>query len=133
MKRDYECRFCGNPSTKYEGVNVCKDCETVCFFENVSINEKHQKITEYLGEIQSRVLEQQDYFHRIEQKFLSGEILLPLEQEIRTNLLEFQSIRGELEVYIRDGSALNSKNDRQLLYRLLMLSKWLSKYFRRDT
>ena len=132
MKHDYECRFCGKPSTKHEGVNVCKDCETVCFFENVSINEKHQKITEYLVKTQSQVLEQQNYFHQIEQKYLLGEILLPLEQEIRTNLLEFQSIRGELEVYIRDGAALNSKNERQLLYRLLMLSKWLSKYFRRD-
>ena len=78
------------------------------------------------------MLEQKDYLHSIEQRHINGEELTAKELEIRDNISEFQSIRSDLETYIKNDFQLSEKNARHLLYRLLVLSKWLSNYFRRD-
>jgi hypothetical protein len=75
------------------------------------------------------VLEQRSYLYEIEQKYLSKKELQSNEEEIRTNMLEFQSIRSELELYVNTHSRLSSRRERELLYKLLTLSNWLTKYF----
>lgn len=78
------------------------------------------------------MLEQQNFLHDIEQKYILNKDLTPNEQEIRKNIAEFQAIRLELEMYINNVSQLCEKNERSLLYKLIILSEWLSKYFGRD-
>ena len=132
MRHDFKCQFCGSLSETYEGIYICKVCETVCFFTNSSLDEKYRRVKEYLEEIQSQVFEQQECLHQIEQKRILRATLSALEAEVCEKIAEFQSIRIELEKLIEDGSTLYSKRDRQLLYRLLMLAKWLSGYFKGD-
>lgn len=127
-----ECKFCGKPTEVVDDVNVCNECCTVSFFKDIGLDQKQQLIMEYLNNVQKQLLEQQDYLHAIEQKHILGEKLSATELEIREKMIEFQSVRLELEAYIKINSHLNEKNERNLLYRLLILSKWLSKYFRRD-
>lgn len=126
MKHNFKCEFCDSPSERYEDIYICKACETVCFFTDCPLDEKHRKVKTYLGEIQSQILEQQEYLHQIEQKRILQVTLSNLEEEICEKMSEFHSICMELEKLIKDGSKLCTKSDRQLLYRLLMMSKWLS-------
>lgn len=123
-----KCKFCEMPTEMVEGVYVCNECCTVSFSKDIGLDQKQQLIMEYLNNIQKQLLEQQDYLHTIEQKHVLGEELF----EIREKITEFQSLRLELEAHIKSNSQLKEKNERNLLYRLLILSKWLSKYFRRD-
>lgn len=127
-----KCKFCEMPTEIVEGVYVCNKCCTVSFSKDIGLDQKQQLIIEYLNNIQKQLLEQQDYLHIIEQKHVLGEELSETEFEIRKKITEFQSVRLELEAYIKSNSQLKEKNERNLLYRLLILSIWLSKYFRRD-
>lgn len=127
-----ECKFCGKETKLLKGVYVCDECSTVSFSKDIEIKQKQKLITEYLNDIQEKVLEQKGYLHSIEQRHINGEKLTAEELEIRDNIYEFQSIRLDLETYIKNGFNLREKNCRHLLYRLLVLSEWLSNYFRRD-
>lgn len=127
-----ECKFCGKETKLLKGVYVCDECSTVSFSKDIELKQKQKLITEYLNDIQEKVLEQKDYLHSIEQRHINGEELTAKELEIRDNISEFQSIRSDLETYIKNDFQLSEKNARHLLYRLLVLSKWLSNYFRRD-
>ena len=130
---DMKCMFCGKPTEVVDRVNVCNECCTVSFFKNIGLDQKQQLIMEYLNNIQKQLSEQQDYLHAIEQKHILGEELSATELEIHEKLTEFQSVRLELELCIKSNSQLKERSKRHLLYKLLMLSKWLLKYFRRDT
>ena len=69
----------------------------------------------------------------LEQKYINGVLLTAEVLIIRNNLLEFQDIRTELEMYLsNDSGTLNEKHIKSLLYRLLTISEWLSATFRRD-
>ena len=127
-----ECKFCGKETKLLKGVYVCYECSTVSFSKDIELKQKQKLITEYLNDIQEKVLEQKDYLHSIEQRHINGEKLTAEELEIRDKIYEFQSIRLDLETYIKNGFNLREKNCRHLLYRLLVLSEWLSNYFRRD-
>ena len=127
-----ECKFCGKETKLLKGVYVCDECSTVSFSKDIELKQKQKLITEYLNDIQEKVLEQKDYLHSIEQRHINGEKLTAEELEIRDNIYEFQSIRLDLETYIKNGFNLREKTCRNLLYRLLVLSEWLSNYFRRD-
>lgn len=127
-----ECKFCGKEAKLLKGVYVCDECSTVSFSKDIELKQKQKLITEYLNDIQEKVLEQKDYLHSIEQRHINGEKLTAEELEIRDNIYAFQSIRLDLETYIKNGFNLREKNCRHLLYRLLVLSEWLSNYFRRD-
>ena len=127
-----ECKFCGKETKLFKGFYICDECSTVSFSKDIEIKQKQKLITEYLNDIQEKVLEQKDYLHSIEQRHINGEKLTAEELEIRDNIYEFQSIRLDLETYIKNGFNLREKNCRHLLYRLLVLSEWLSNYFRRD-
>lgn len=124
------CKFCGKPLVEKREFHVCDECETVGFFKEVALAETRGLISDYLKNIQCKVMEQQDFLHKIEQKYISHKYLTPDEQEIRKNILEFQSIRIELEVHVRNTSLFREKYERNLLYRLLILSEWLSNYFK---
>ena len=122
------CKFCGKPTEIVEGVYVCNECCTVSFSKDILLVQKRKLIMEYLNNIQKKLLEQRDYLHDIEQKHILGEELSETEFEIHE-----KSVRLELEADIINDSRLNEKNERKLLYRLLIMSKWLLKYFRRLT
>lgn len=128
-----KCKFCEKPTVKLGEFQVCNECYTVSFLKEITLVEKKHLILDYLNKFQCKALEQQDFLHDIEQKYILNKDLTPDEQEIRKNMAEFQAIRLELETYIKNGSQLCEKNERNLLYRLLILSEWLSKYFGRDT
>lgn len=70
--------------------------------------------------------------HDIEQKHISGYALTDEEEVIRNNMIEFQDIRLELSARIKNRSHLNKEIERNLLYRLLILSEWFSKYFKEE-
>ena len=127
-----KCKFCEKQTVEADGFWVCNECHTVSFLKDITAEERKNFVLDYLKNIQYKVLKQQDFLHAIEQKCILKEKLTPTEQEIRKNIDEFQSIRLELETYINNGSELYQKNERNLLYRLLILSEWLSKYFRRN-
>ena len=126
-----ECKFCGKATKLLKGIYVCDECCTVSFSKNIELGQKQKLIIEYLNDIQTKVLEQKDYLHLIEQRYILGEELTE-ELEIRDKISEFQSIRLDLETYIKNDFQLSEKNGKHLLYRLLILSEWLTKYFRRD-
>lgn len=127
-----KCKFCEKSTIVSGKFRLCNECHTVSFFKDIKLEEKKRLILDYLNNIQCKVLEQQNFLHDIEQKYILNKDLTPNEQEIRKNIAEFQAIRLELEMYINNGSQLCEKNERSLLYRLLILSEWLSKYFGRD-
>ena len=127
-----KCKFCEKPTIASGEFQLCNECHTVSFSKDITLEEKKYLILDYLNKIQCKVLEQQNFLHDIEQKYILNKALTPDEQEIRKNMAEFQTIRLELEMYINNGSQLCEKNERNLLYRLLILSEWLSKYFGRD-
>lgn len=127
-----KCKFCEKSTIVSGKFWLCNECHTVSFFKDITLEEKKRLILDYLNNIQCKVLEQQNFLHDIEQKYILNKDLTPNEQEIRKNIVEFQAIRLELEMYINNGSQLCEKNERSLLYRLLILSEWLSKYFGRD-
>jgi hypothetical protein len=124
-----ECIFCGNPTVTYNEYRVCKKCETISFTKEILIEEKRKIIEQYLNNVQLHILKQSEYLHHIEQAYLLKKELTSREEEIRNNMVVFQSIRTELEIYLTSRSILNTKRERELLYRLLELSPWLSKYF----
>lgn len=126
------CTFCENELSTQSGFNVCNNCHTVCFSKKSALENKYSLILKYLSDIQEKVIAQQAYLHDIEQKHILGDILTPDEKVIRTNMIEFQNIRLELNTRIEHGSHLNDKTERTLLYRLLILSKWLSEYFKEE-
>ena len=123
------CKFCGKPTEMVEGIYVCNECCTVSFSKNIKLEQRQKLIEEYLNDIQKKILEQQDYLYTIAKKHNLGEELSVTEFEIFEKLNEFQSVRLDLEIYIKFNSHLNEIDERKLLYRLLVLSKWLSKYF----
>lgn len=126
------CTFCENELSIQSEFYVCNNCHTVCFSKNISLKDKCSLILEYLSDIQEKVIAQQAYLHDIEQKHILGDILTPDEKVIRTNMIEFQDIRLELNTRIKNGSHLNNDIERNLLYRLLILSEWLSEYFKEE-
>lgn len=123
------CKFCERPTEMMEGIYVCNECCTVSFSKNIKLEQKQKLIEEYLNDIQKKILEQQDYLYTIGEKYNLGEKLSVTEFEIFEKLTEFQSVQLDWEIYINSNSHLNEKDERKLLYRLLVLSKWLSKYF----
>ena len=123
------CIFCGKPTEMVEGIYVCNECCTVSFSQKNELEQRQKLVEEYLNNIQKKLLEQQDYLHTIVQKHTSGEELSITEHEIFEKLTEFHSVRLGLEIYINFNSHSNEIDERKLLYRLLVLSKWLSKYF----
>lgn len=125
-----KCEFCEKPIKIMEGVYLCNECCAVSFFKNIELEQKQKLITDYLNDIQTKVLEQKDYLHTIEQKRISGGELSVKEFEIYEKMTEFQSVRLELETCIKNNYELKRKDERNWLYRLLILSKWFSKYFR---
>lgn len=123
------CKFCEKPTIMVGEFQICDECKTVGFYKKISQEEKKCLILDYLNEIQCKVIEQQDFLHDIEQKYILNKDLTPAEQEIRKNMADFQSIRLQLEAHIQNNSQLRKKNERNLLFRLLILSEWFSMYF----
>lgn len=126
------CMFCNKPAVKLGEYYVCDECQTVCFSKNIPLEEKYYLIRNFLSDIQCGVLKQQDILRDIEQEYISRGELTHEEFEIRNKVAEFQSLRLELEFLINNNSQLCEKSDRNLLYRLLVLSEWLSKNFKMD-
>lgn len=127
------CIYCDGTITDLNGYFVCKTCETVCYSKNISDTEKKLLIKNYLFSIQTALGKHQPLLHELEQKYIDGVSLTSQEQIIRNNLMEFQDIRIELEMYLsNDSGTLNEKHIKSLLYRLLTISEWLSETFRRD-
>lgn len=127
-----ECKFCGNELEILSGIDVCHNCHTVCFSNDISIEGKHSWVLEYLSNIQEKVVAQQAYLHDIEQKHILGSTLTDDEKVIRTNMIEFQDIHLEFNARIENGSHLNDETERKLLYRLLILSEWFTEYFKEE-
>ena len=129
---DKPCIYCEGATDEFLNFIVCNSCKTVCFTKNITDEEKTSLIEGYIKSIQCGLLKQQDFLHKIEQKHINGEKLSDKENEIRVNLLEFHNIRMELNIYkTGNGNTLNKKNIKNLLYRLLMISEWLSTNFAR--
>lgn len=127
-----ECKFCGKTAKLFKGIYVCDECRTVAFSKNISPKQKRELIKKYLNNIQKKLKKHQPNLHTIDQKYVLKENLTEIEKEIYENLSEFQSIRVELEMYIKSQSDLCKKREQHLLYRLLVLSEWLSKHFESD-
>lgn len=126
------CIFCANALSIQSGFYVCNNCHTVCFSKSSALENKYSLILKYLSDIQKKVIDQQAYLHDVEQKHISGYALADDEEIIRKNMIEFQDIRLELNTRIAGGSQLNDKTERNLLYRLLILSEWFSEYFKEE-
>lgn len=126
------CIFCANALSIQSGFYVCNDCHTVCFSKSSALENKYSLILKYLSDIQKKVIDQQAYLHDVEQKHISGYALTDEEEIIRKNMIEFQDIRLELNTRIAGCSQLNDKTERNLLYRLLILSEWFSEYFKEE-
>lgn len=127
------CIYCDGTITALNGYLVCDSCKTVCFSKDISDSEKKKLIKNYVISIQTGLEKHREFLHELEQKYINGVLLTAEEQMIRNNLLEFQDIRTELEIYLNnDSGTLNKKHIKSLLYRLLVISEWLSATFRRD-
>lgn len=126
------CIFCANALSIQSGFYVCNDCHTVCFSKSSALENKYSLILKYLSDIQKKVIDRQAYLHDVEQKHISGYALTDDEEIIRKNMIEFQDIRLELNTRIAGCSQLNDKTERNLLYRLLILSEWFSEYFKEE-
>lgn len=126
------CIFCANALSIQSGFYVCNNCHTVCFSKSSALENKYSLILKYLSDIQKKVIDQQGYLHDVEQKHILGYALTDNEEIIRKNMIEFQDIRLELNTRIAGGSQLNDKTERNLLYRLLILSEWFSEYFKEE-
>ena len=125
--------FCERPADMLDGIYVCHECQTVCFSKDIEPEEKRHLVSTYLNDIQSKVTSQRDYLYDIENKRFQGNELTAAEAEIVENMLEFQMLRKELNEHIKNDSPLYDKHSRKLLYKLLILSNWLSKYFEKVT
>lgn len=127
------CIFCDGILSVLNDYFVCDSCKTVCFSKDISDSDKKKLIKNYLISIQTGLEKHREFLHELEQKYINGVLLTAEEQIIRNNLLEFQDIRTELEMYLsNDSGTLNEKHIKSLLYRLLTISEWLSETFRRD-
>lgn len=127
------CIFCDGTITDLNGYVVCDFCKTVCFSKDISDSEKKKLIKNYFIFIQTGLEKHREFLHNLEQKYINGVLLTAKEQMIRNNLLEYQDIRTELEIYLtNDSGTLNKKHIKSLLYRLLKISEWLSATFGRD-
>lgn len=126
------CTFCENELSIRSGFYVCNNCRTVCFSKSSALENKYSLISKYLSDIQGKVINQQAHLHNIEQKHISGYTLTADEEAIRKNMIEFQNIRLELSTRIKNRSHLNKDIERNLLYRLLILSEWFSEYFKEE-
>lgn len=126
------CIYCDGEFTNLNGYLVCNTCEIVYFSKNISPKQKRELIKKHLNNIQGKLKKHQTNLHTIDQKYVLKENLTEIEKEIYKNLSEFQSIRVELEMYIKGQSDLCKKQEQHLLYRLLVLSEWLSKHFESD-
>lgn len=127
------CVFCDGIIKVLNGYFVCDSCKTVCFSKNITDSEKKKLIKNYFISIQIGLENHREFLHNLEQKYINGVLLTAKEQKIRNNLLEYQDIRTELEIYLNNESGtLNKKHIKSLLYRLLKISEWLSATFGRD-
>ena len=122
-----ECKFCNKVVQDHDGFYICNRCKTVCFTGKVPPDKIPKLIKEYLSNIQDKLSFSSSYLYMIIQKEVLGEQLSAAEQEIYKKLFEFNDVRLCLEeIYLKNGSSLDGKKERQLLYKLLMLSTWLN-------
>lgn len=126
------CKFCDNELSIQSGFYVCNSCHTVCFSKSSALENKYSLILKYLSDIQEKVIDQQAFLHDIDQKLISGYALTDEEEVIRKNMMECKNVHSELNTRIASGSQLNDKTERNLLYRLLILSEWFSEYFKEE-
>lgn len=127
------CIFCDGILSVLNDYFVCDSCKTVCFSQDISDSDKKKLIKNYLISIQTGLEKHREFLYELEQKYINGVLLTEEQQIIRNNLLEFQDIRTELEMYLsNDSGTLNEKHIKSLLYHLLTISEWLSATFRRD-
>lgn len=127
------CVFCDGVINILNGYFVCDSCKTVYFSKNITDLEKKTLIKNYLSSIQDDLVKHREYLYGLEQKYINGVSLTVEEEIILNNLLEFRDIRIELEMYLSINSGtLNKKHIKCLLYRLLIISEWLSATFRRN-
>lgn len=126
------CVFCDGILSVLNDYFVCDSCKTVCFSKDVSDSDKKKLIKNYFISIQGDLEKYSEFLHKLEQKYIDGILLTAEEQMIRNNLLEYNDIRTELEMYLSNNcGTLNKKHIKSLLYRLLTISEWLSATFRK--
>ncbi len=127
-----ECVFCDSPLESIQGYQICRKCQMVVLDNSFKNEEIICRVRTYLIDIQHKLQTKRNDLYRIEQKYISKEELSQDEITIREKLTEFRSLKNELEFLLGNGSQLNKKSERQLLYKLLMLSSWLTDYMNED-
>ena len=126
------CIYCDGTLPEFNGYIVCDKCKVVLFSNNILDDEKRCLIKDYLTTVRSDLSEKEEFLHAIEQKYIFGETLTKYEETVRNNLMEFNDVFTELDVALKSNDTVNNNHIKGLLYRLLMISEWLSKNFGRN-
>lgn len=127
LKVEKTCRFCGSPVTERGQYYICTNCESVCFTGSVDNKAIKEMITQHLAEVQDMLDKRGHCLHNVAQKSIDGK-LAKSEEEIYTKLSLFTSIRKELSTYLSDDITLSDPHIHQLLYKLLIISEWISSF-----
>ena len=126
------CIYCEGALTKFKDYLICDKCKVVLFSKDISDDKKKSLINDYLTIVRADLLRKEELLHDIEQKYTLGETLTNDEKMIRNNLVQLNDIFTELDAAFKSNNTLNNKQIKGLLYRLLMISGWLSKNFGRN-
>lgn len=124
-----KCGICDGVLQDYRGYYICPHCKAMHYVKGIHSNESVAMIKNYLNSVQKEIIKRDDEFYNLEQKYIDGSSLTESERLTRTNLINFHAIRIEIEAFLEQGASLKDDRIRGLLYRLLMLSEWLSATF----